>query len=395
MPGTRLLPYCAVFLMIGSLSASAADNVHFRGSLENARIRFEREGVGHVAFIGGSITQMNGYRPMVCEILEERFPETEFEFTQAGISSTCSTTGAMRLETDVLSKGPVDLFFIEFAVNDDQDAHHAHRECLRGMEGIVRQCLSHNPNMDIVITYFVNTGMLELLQGAKTPVSIAAHSKVAQHYSLSTIHLAQEVADRIANETLTWKIYGGVHPKPAGNRICADMIDRLFDKAWSKQLDADAMPVAHQIPTTPLDSGSYSDGRFIGVETARPDTNWQLGVPDWESLPGSKRKQYIELEFLHSDKAGAELTLDFSGRAVGIFLLAGPDAGTLQVQVDDGVVREHDLYHFYSRSLHYPRSVIFESNLEPGPHRLKLKVASGKNSASQGHAVRIMRFVAN
>ena len=41
------------------------------------------------------------------------------------IASTCSTTGAFRLRDDVLIKGPVDLFFIEFAVNDDQDAGHA------------------------------------------------------------------------------------------------------------------------------------------------------------------------------------------------------------------------------------------------------------------------------
>ena len=41
-----------------------------------------------------------------------------------GIASTCSVTGAHRLTRDVLSKGDVDLFFIEFAVNDDQDAGH-------------------------------------------------------------------------------------------------------------------------------------------------------------------------------------------------------------------------------------------------------------------------------
>ena len=31
-----------------------------------------------------------------------------------------STTGAFRLERDVLSAGPLDLLFVEFAVNDDQ-----------------------------------------------------------------------------------------------------------------------------------------------------------------------------------------------------------------------------------------------------------------------------------
>ena len=52
-------------------------NFILRGDFMNSRIRFEREKVGHVAFIGGSITEMNGYRPMVCDMLEKRFPQTD------------------------------------------------------------------------------------------------------------------------------------------------------------------------------------------------------------------------------------------------------------------------------------------------------------------------------
>jgi hypothetical protein len=123
-------------------------NVKHRGSLENSRLVFEKTGKGHVAFMGGSITEMNGYRPMVCEDLRKRFPKTAFTFTDAGISSTCSTTGAFRLQEQVLDRGPVDLFFVEFAVNDDQDAHHDRRECIRGLEGIIRHVRQHNPAAD-------------------------------------------------------------------------------------------------------------------------------------------------------------------------------------------------------------------------------------------------------
>jgi lysophospholipase L1-like esterase len=172
-------------------------NIVSRDSLKNARIRFEQSGKGHVAFIGGSITEMNGYRPLVMESLKRRFPKTEFTFTNAGISSTCSTTGAFRLQSDVLDKGTVDLFFIEFAVNDDQDAGHARRECLRGMEGILRQARQHNPQMDIVITYFVNEGMLRTYGEKKVPVAISAHEEVADHYHVSTVHLAREVTGQI------------------------------------------------------------------------------------------------------------------------------------------------------------------------------------------------------
>ena len=39
-------------------------NVLVRGEYDNSFARFEKEQKGHVAFIGGSITQMNGYRPI-------------------------------------------------------------------------------------------------------------------------------------------------------------------------------------------------------------------------------------------------------------------------------------------------------------------------------------------
>ena len=78
---------------------------------QNSRIQFEQNKRGHVAFIGGSITEMDGYRPMVCKMLKKRFPDTEFNFTAAGISSTCSDTGAFRMQRDVLSKGPLDMLF--------------------------------------------------------------------------------------------------------------------------------------------------------------------------------------------------------------------------------------------------------------------------------------------
>ena len=134
MNRTWLLTLAVIF--VGNSSACWADeipkisdrHVFLRGTLTNSLYQFREKKTGHVAFIGGSITQMNGYRPMVASLLQKRFPETTFTFTPAGISSTCSTTGAFRLATDVLAKGPVDLFFIEFAVNDDQDAGHSSQE---------------------------------------------------------------------------------------------------------------------------------------------------------------------------------------------------------------------------------------------------------------------------
>ena len=96
-----------------------ATNYHqIRSSLKNAHIKFERSKKGRVAFLGGSITYNPGWRDSISKFLEKRFPETTFEFINAGIPSMGSTPAAFRLERDILSKGKIDLLFEEAAVND-------------------------------------------------------------------------------------------------------------------------------------------------------------------------------------------------------------------------------------------------------------------------------------
>ena len=62
---------------------------------------------------------------------------------------------AFRLERDVLSRGPVDLLFVEAAVNDASNMPGRPELMLRGMEGVVRQARRVNPRTDIVHLHFV------------------------------------------------------------------------------------------------------------------------------------------------------------------------------------------------------------------------------------------------
>ena len=377
------------------METDIGSNILRRGGLGNSRIRFERDRKGHVAFMGGSITEMNGYRPMVMRALRERFGRTEFTFTDAGISSTCSTTGAFRLSRDVLAHGPVDLFFVEFAVNDDQDAAHSRRDCIRGMEGIVRHTREHNPNADVVIVYFLNPGMLKRIQGGGTPLTIESHEKVAAHYGVPAINLAREVADRIGAGTFSWEIYGGTHPKPDGNRVCTEMIEKLLDAERAKPLAKGAKPRPHPMPETPLDARSYFRGRFADVKRAVIKSGWKVHVPDWRALGGGFRGRFGNIPVLAADAPGAELTCDFKGSAIGAYVLAGPDAGIVEAKVDGGEPRKVDLYHRYSRGLHYPRTVMFEADLPPGAHTLRLRLTGEKSPRSRGTAARILDFAVN
>jgi len=382
-----------VFCAFGAMAGET--NVIKRGTLENARIKFQTTKKGHVAFLGGSITEMEGYRPMVSKMLKERFPETEFTFTNAGVASTCSTTGAFRLKSDVLDKGPVDMLFVEFAVNDDQDAHHTHAECVRGMEGIVRHLRQHNPKAEIVITYFLNEHSIECYKKGEAPLPVAAHEEVAVHYNVPSIHLAREVSARMEAGEFDWKKYGGVHPAPFGNRIAADMIGKLLDECWGGTLPADAAAKDYAMPAKTLDEMNYGGGRFLDPKEAKIADDWKIQIPDWAALKGGKRDRFTKIPMLEGTKPGAALTVDFTGSCIGAYIVAGPDAGTVEASVDGGAAAKVVLYHGFSGGLHYPRTVMFADALAPGKHTLALKISEEKNQGSSGHAMRAMWFCVN
>lgn len=375
-----------------AITIPKSKNVHLRSHLDHSRSKFETQKTGTVAFIGGSITEMgdHGHSGMVEEFLQQRFPDTRFKFVNAGIASTCSTTGSFRLSRDVLTHSP-DLLFVEFAVNDDQDAMHASRDCIRGMEGIIRQARTQNPKIDIVVTYFPNDPMLAKLQNGETPLTSNAHESVAKHYGVASIDLAREVAELISADKLTWQDYGGTHPIEAGNRLAADQIEDLLTAAWSGQAQQWS---EHSLPK-PIDRRSYFRGRLVDLETATSDQQWTISKPDWSSIPGSFRSRFKDELFLHTDEVGAETKLKFTGTAIGMYVLAGPDAGIVEFSIDGSDYRQADLFHHFSGGLHYPRTVMLDADLEPGDHHVVIRNSESKNENSSGHAIRIMNFVTN
>jgi hypothetical protein len=236
--------------------------------------------------------------------------------------------------------------------------------------------------------------MLTTFKEGKEPLSSSSHDEVLKHYQIPGIELNREVFERIEAGKLTWKQYGGVHPAPAGNRLCANMIDRLLEAGWARPLAADAVTKPHPMPE-PLDQNSYEHGRFVEPAQADIVQGWTVETPDWSKLPGSHRARFDKAKILCATEPGAEVKLKFDGKAIGIFLLAGPDAGVLEASVDGAPAKRFDLFHGFSSGLHYPRSIIFDADLAPGSHVLKLKLSNQKNAASNGTAARIMKFCVN
>ena len=261
---------------------------------------------------------------------------------------------------------------------------------LRDDQRLSGMAYARNPRMDIVFLYTANESHNETYRNGRTPREIRAMETVAAYYGLPSVNFAQVVAQRLAGGEFDWlNDFGGVHPALFGNRIYATMIGELFG-ALEKQ-----GKTKRKCPRALLDSDSLIHAHFLAPSTARYDENWTLGIPDWERLPGEKRARYTSLPTLFTETPGAELFLEFSGSAIGLFLTAGPDAGMVEYSIDGGRFRSADLYHFYSAGLHYPRTKMLAGTLSRGKHSLILRVSEKHNGKSSGSAVRIIAFAEN
>ena len=140
---------------------------------------------------------------------------------------------------------------------------------------------------------------------------------------------------------------------------------------------------------------SYSSGILVSPEAVEEQSGWQFSIPEWNEIPGNKRDRFLKRPMLHSTQSGATADLSFTGTAVGAYVVAGPDAGRLDYRIDDGDWKTVELYHRFSKGLHYPRTVIFEPFLTTGKHQLKVRLADNAHPESKGTAARIIAFTVN
>ena len=366
-------------------------HLNFRGNLNNTRLIFEKEKVGRVAFLGGSITAMKGWHNQVMVYLTNRFPDTKFDFIEAGIGSTGSTPGSFRMKKDVFKNGKVDLLFVEAAVNDDTNGFDSIAQ-IRGMEGEVRQALIYNPNMDIVMQHFIYDRFIPVLNAGKQPDVILNHEKVAEYYQIPSINQAQEIAERMKAGEFDWKQFGGTHPLPFGQRFYAATMKVLLDKMWS-ETNTKTILEPHNIPTKPLDDFSYFNGALVDPREARIKNGWLYENPWMPKVLAAVR--FTNVGILEALDPESELSFQFEGTDVGIYCVCGPNAGIVEYSIDGGDFKKLDLFTRWSKNLYIPWLHILANNLKYKNHTLILRMSEDKNKESMGTACQIYYFAVN
>jgi sialidase-1 len=283
----------------------------------------------------------------------------------------------------------VDLLFLEFAVNDEGNTSPDNRR-LRAMEGIIRLAKHHNPQIDIIMLYFADTDKLGKFRKGETPSVITDHESIAQHYDIPRLNLASEVTRRLDAGQFTWSEFSRdtCHPTERGHAVYAECIQQMLDVAWKRdraRLKPTPMPDA-------LDPMNYERGRFIALDQANLVKDWRR-IPAWDT---EKKCNYGgAVDVLAAETPGAVLELAFEGTLIGISAIAGMDAGAMDVTIDDGKPSRMDMFDSYCPQFHRPVCHILAEDLPAGKHTLRLTIAPEAKPESTGHAVRVLKFVAN
>ena len=368
------------------------DYFELRTGLANSRRTFERTHAGRVVFLGGSITAGGAWRPHTCDYLTKKFPGTTFAFINAGIGSLGSVPHAFRLERDVLAHGPVDLLFLEAAVNDTSNtADPAHM--LRGIEGVVRHVRTASPITDIVQLHFVMPEHMTDYNGGKVPASIAQHESVAVAYGNPSLNLSREVTDRINAGEFSWDgDFKNLHPSPFGHQLYANSIARLLNAAFAGPLAAAEKP--HPLPP-PIDPTSYFRGRFGDIREARNIRGFTLEKTWRPADKKGTRAGFVDVPALVGTEPGAEFEFSFEGTGCGLFITAGPDAGRLEFSVDGAPYRKIETTTRWSHTLHLPWAVMLDDHLALGHHTTKVRIASDHDPKSTGTALRVFQLLLN
>lgn len=195
-----------------------------------------------VAYIGGSITQGAGAKPIGTmsyayqsfDMFRKRYGKgdgSNVHFVKAGVGGTPSELGLTRYNMDLLRYGTVtpDIVVIEFAVNDAGDETGGvcfESLALKAYEG------PGKPAVILLFSVFIDDYTLE--DNLK---------KVGYHYDFPMVSLRSAVTPQFYEpEPIIKKrqyFYDLFHPTNDGHRVMADCINRLFTAAEEAEMPAE------------------------------------------------------------------------------------------------------------------------------------------------------------
>ena len=305
-----------------------------------------RDGIGHVlakiragkkivvAYLGGSITAANGWRPKTMAWLRKTFPGVQFEEVHAAIGGTGSDLGVYRVGHDVLQYNP-DLLFVEFAVNDGGASPES---IWRNMEGIVRQTWHKDPETDIIFTYTIHEGMIDDVKKGLCSRSASAMELLADFYGIPSVNFQLPVVELLKQDKLVfkadkqpeggkiWFAADGCHPRDVGHEIYLKLVAEAITQM------KDSRPADHKAKLAkPFAADNAEAAKMVPVQAKMLSGDWKpLAAGDDKQKAFGTRMGQIWM----ATQPGSKLHFKFQGSVAKLYDLLGPDGGQVIITVD-------------------------------------------------------------
>lgn len=179
-----------------------------------------------IGFIGGSITQGTGasnenksYAKMVYDWWCRTYPQTKFNYVNAGIGATTSQFACARAREDLLTYQP-DFVIVEFSVNDEGSAFYQET-----YESLVRMILQEGDGETAVM-------VLNMVQYDSGINAQSIHNSVAKAYSIPAVSMKDSIYNEIRfGRLLATDVSSDmIHPNDRGHAYGAEIVTYFLEK---------------------------------------------------------------------------------------------------------------------------------------------------------------------
>lgn len=215
--------------------------------------------------------------------------------------------------------------------------------------------------------------------------------KVAAHYDIPSFNFGIEVARRAAEGSLVMSAPASVtadaqgndpqgrliftrdqtHPTEAGHQVYAERLGRALPEFLRT-----GRAVAHPLPA-PLSPNHWQRARILAIAETNHDGRWRAVPADDAHVTtqagGLVPPTWVALE------AGAQIEFRFTGTALGLVGLKGPENGQFRVTVDDLPAETGTLFDSFSTPGRFLLARWwFSKPLDDTEHRVRLELLATK-----------------
>lgn len=357
---------------------NTTEELRMRGGLPNFFSKLKSGKKVKIAYLGGSITHQEGWRPKTFSWFQKQYPKARFEMINAAVPGTGADFANCRLKDDLLNKNP-DLVFVEFRVNGSSGFG------VKAHEGVVRQIWEHNPNTDICFVYTVGKNMISNLRNGLQYGEGKKMEKTAIHYNIPSIDFGMEVVRQLDNGNYAFnkssvkngqKVFcrDNVHPTQDGYEIYKEVIARSMIA-----LEDQGKMTRHKL-SKPLDENYFKEAQLLSVHKAELSNGWK-------PVKVKKDPAYTDDEFRTSkmlgaavkcDKVGKTISIDWTGTHIAFTAIPIVEGFEVEVQIDGGKPKKYAFHQKAPKNKNRPAPKFSRSfyspEQKPGNHTAILKV---------------------